>query len=160
MGDASETVKRQAQEFLDEKSRPGRAAVRDAMSAVPEAAGQAMREVTDKVARVADAGRKELAQEITEKRPNLDSFSCGFSYANVLLSVFAVLFCPVIWAFQQIGNYSMSIGTIILIILVIILLGGFSGYGGGPFYGTGYYGGGGLGVVIVIILILILLGRI
>jgi hypothetical protein len=31
----------------------------------------------------------------------------------------------------------MSIGTILLIILVIILLGGFSGFGGGPFYGTG-----------------------
>jgi hypothetical protein len=40
------------------------------------------------------------------------------------------------------------------------LLGGFSGLGGGPFYGTGYYGGGGLGVVIVILLILLLLGRI
>jgi hypothetical protein len=36
----------------------------------------------------------------------------------------------------------MSIGTIVLIILVIALLGGFSGIGGGPFYGTGYYGGG------------------
>jgi Protein of unknown function (DUF3309) len=47
-----------------------------------------------------------------------------------------------------------------LIILVIILLGGFSGFGGGPFYGTGYYGGGGLGLVIVVILILVLLGRI
>ncbi|MET4718802.1 hypothetical protein ABIF63_002908 [Bradyrhizobium japonicum] len=55
---------------------------------------------------------------------------------------------------------SMSIGTIILIILVIALLGGFSGIGGGPFYGTGYYGGGGLGLVIVILLILLLLGRI
>ena len=53
-----------------------------------------------------------------------------------------------------------SIGTIILIILVIALLGGFSGIGGGPFYGTGYYGGGGLGLVIVILLILLLLGRI
>jgi hypothetical protein len=31
----------------------------------------------------------------------------------------------------------MSIGTIILIILIIALLGGFSGVGGGPFYGTG-----------------------
>ena len=31
----------------------------------------------------------------------------------------------------------MSIGTILLIILVIILLGGFSGFGGAPFYGTG-----------------------
>jgi len=55
---------------------------------------------------------------------------------------------------------SMSIGTIILIILIIALLGGFSGVGGGPFYGTGYYGGGGLGLVIVILLILVLLGRI
>jgi hypothetical protein len=54
----------------------------------------------------------------------------------------------------------MSLGTIILIILVIALLGGFSGIGGGPFYGTGYYGGGGLGLVIVILLILLLLGRI
>jgi hypothetical protein len=55
---------------------------------------------------------------------------------------------------------TMSIGTIILIILVIALLGGFSGVGGGPFYGTGYYGGGGLGLIIVILLILLLLGRI
>ena len=53
----------------------------------------------------------------------------------------------------------MSVGTIILIILVIALLGGFSGIGGGPFYGTGYYGGGGLGLVIVILLILLLLGK-
>jgi hypothetical protein len=36
----------------------------------------------------------------------------------------------------------MSLGTILLIVLVIALLGGFSGLGGGPFYGTGYYGGG------------------
>jgi Protein of unknown function (DUF3309) len=54
----------------------------------------------------------------------------------------------------------MSIGTILLIILIIALLGGFSGIGGGPFYGTGYYGGGGLGLVLVIVLILVLLGRI
>lgn len=53
----------------------------------------------------------------------------------------------------------MSVGTIILIILVIALLGGFSGIGGGPFYGTGYYGGGGLGLVIIILLILLLLGK-
>jgi hypothetical protein len=53
----------------------------------------------------------------------------------------------------------MSLGTIILIILIIALLGGFSGLGGGPFYGTGYYGGGGLGLVIVILLILLLLGK-
>ena len=55
---------------------------------------------------------------------------------------------------------SMSIGTIILIILVIALLGGFSGIGGGPFYGTGYYGGGGLGLIVVILLILLLLGQV
>jgi hypothetical protein len=54
----------------------------------------------------------------------------------------------------------MRLGTILLIILIIALLGGFSGIGGGPFYGTGYYGGGGLGLVIVILLILVLLGRI
>jgi hypothetical protein len=53
----------------------------------------------------------------------------------------------------------MSIGTIILIILVIALLGGFSGIGGGPFYGTGYYGGGGLGLIIIILLILLVMGR-
>jgi hypothetical protein len=61
-------------------------------------------------------------------------------------------------AFQQ--EFQMSLGTIILIILIIALLGGFSGIGGGPFYGTGYYGGGGLGLVIVILLILLLLGKI
>jgi hypothetical protein len=54
----------------------------------------------------------------------------------------------------------MSVGTIILIILIVALLGGFSGIGGGRFYGTGYYGGGGLGLVLVIVLILVLLGRI
>ena len=30
----------------------------------------------------------------------------------------------------------MSIGTILLIILIILLLGGFSRFGGGPFYGN------------------------
>lgn len=58
------------------------------------------------------------------------------------------------------GRKAVSLGTIILIILVIALLGGFSGIGGGPFYGTGYYGGGGLGLVVVILLILLLLGKI
>jgi hypothetical protein len=52
----------------------------------------------------------------------------------------------------------MSLGTILLIILVIALLGGFSGLGGGRFYGTGYYGGGGLGLILVVVLILVLLG--
>ena len=54
----------------------------------------------------------------------------------------------------------MSLGTILLIILVIALLGGFSGMGGGRFYGTGYYGGGGLGLVLIIVLILVFLGKI
>jgi hypothetical protein len=54
----------------------------------------------------------------------------------------------------------MRVGTIILIILVIALLGGFSGIGGGPFYGTGYYGGGALGLVLAILLILLVLGKI
>ena len=48
---------------------------------------------------------------------------------------------------------------VLLIILVIALLGGFSGLGGGPFYGTGYYGGGGLGLILIVVLILVLLGR-
>ncbi len=53
----------------------------------------------------------------------------------------------------------MSIGTILLIILVIALLGGFTGIGGGSFYGHGPYLGGGLGLVLVIVLVLVLLGR-
>jgi hypothetical protein len=53
----------------------------------------------------------------------------------------------------------MSLGTILLVILVIALLGGFSGLGGGPFYGTGYYGGGGLGLILIIVLVLVLLGK-
>src|ERR1044072_9875610 len=55
---------------------------------------------------------------------------------------------------------TMSVGTIILIILIIALLGGFSGIGGGPFYGTGYYGGGGVGLVLVIPLIFVLVGSV
>ncbi len=54
----------------------------------------------------------------------------------------------------------MSLGTILIILLVIALLGGFSGVGGGPFYGTGYYGGGGLGLALLVVLILVLMGRI
>ena len=57
------------------------------------------------------------------------------------------------------GDSDMSLWTIVVIILVIALLGGFSGIGGGPFYGTGYYGGGGLGLVIVVLVILLLLGK-
>jgi hypothetical protein len=54
---------------------------------------------------------------------------------------------------------AMTLGTILIIVLIIILLGGFSGLGGAPFYGTGYYGGGGLGLILVIVIILVLLGR-
>lgn len=54
----------------------------------------------------------------------------------------------------------MSIGMIILVILVIALLGGFRDWGGGPFYGTGYYGGGSIGLIVIILVILLLLGRI
>lgn len=53
----------------------------------------------------------------------------------------------------------MSLGTMLLIVLIIALLGGFSGVGGGPFYGTGYYGGGGLGLILIIVLILVVLGK-
>ncbi|OQM74991.1 DUF3309 family protein [Manganibacter manganicus] len=53
----------------------------------------------------------------------------------------------------------MTLGTILIIVLILILLGGFSGLGGAPFYGTGYYGGGGLGLILVIVIILVLLGR-
>jgi hypothetical protein len=64
------------------------------------------------------------------------------------------------WSHTNPQGMLMSLGTILLIVLIIALLGGFSGIGGGPFYGTGYYGGGGLGLVIVILLILVLLGKI
>jgi Protein of unknown function (DUF3309) len=53
----------------------------------------------------------------------------------------------------------MSLGMILLIVLIIALLGGFSGIGGGRFYGTGYYGGGGLGLVLLVVLVLVVLGR-
>ena len=53
----------------------------------------------------------------------------------------------------------MSVGTILLIVLIIALLGGFSGIGGGRFYGTGYYGGGGLGLVLLVVLVLVVSGR-
>lgn len=52
----------------------------------------------------------------------------------------------------------MSLGTIILIILIIALLGGFSGIGGGPFYGTGNAGGISIGTILIVVLILVLLG--
>lgn len=54
----------------------------------------------------------------------------------------------------------MNIATIIIVILIIILLGGFSGIGGGPFYGRGIYLGGPLGLILIILIVLVLLGRI
>lgn len=54
----------------------------------------------------------------------------------------------------------MNLGTILVIVLIIALLGGFSGIGGGPFYGTGNLGGGGLGLILVIVILLIVFGRI
>ena len=53
----------------------------------------------------------------------------------------------------------MTLGTVLLIVLVIALLGGFSGIGGGRFYGMGNFGGGGLGLILVIVLILVVLGK-
>ena len=52
----------------------------------------------------------------------------------------------------------MSLGLIL--VLILALLGGFSGIGGGRFYGTGYYGGGGLGLILIVVVVLLLLGRI
>jgi len=53
----------------------------------------------------------------------------------------------------------MSIGALLLIILIIALVGGFTGFGGSRFNGTGYYGGGWLGVVVADVLILVLAGK-
>jgi hypothetical protein len=50
------------------------------------------------------------------------------------------------------------LGTILLIILVIALLGGFSGWGGGSFDGTGYYGG--ISLLLVIVALFVATGRI
>jgi hypothetical protein len=46
----------------------------------------------------------------------------------------------------------MSVGAILLVILVTALLGGFSGLGGGPFYGS--YSGGGIGLLLIIVVLL------
>jgi hypothetical protein len=51
------------------------------------------------------------------------------------------------------------LGTILLVILVMVLHGGLSGWGSGPFYGTGYYRGGGLGVLLIIVILLVETGR-
>jgi hypothetical protein len=54
----------------------------------------------------------------------------------------------------------MSIGTILIIILIVALLGGFTGIGGGPFYGRGIYLGGPIGLILLVLIILVLVGRI
>jgi hypothetical protein len=88
-------------------------------------------------------------------------FGSGHSTPHCMELLFHLGFMMCGWLnARTLGDIEMSIGTIILIILVIALLGGFSGIGGGPFYGTGYYGGGGLGLIIVVLVILLLLGRI
>ncbi len=61
--------------------------------------------------------------------------------------------------FGPMREMAMSIGAIFLIIPLVALLGGFSGLGGGRFYGMGYYGGG-LGVLVLVLLILVAPGRI
>ena len=54
----------------------------------------------------------------------------------------------------------MGIGHILLIVLVIVLLGGFTDFGKGPFYGTGYYGGGGITLALAVVVVLVMLHRI
>jgi Protein of unknown function (DUF3309) len=51
------------------------------------------------------------------------------------------------------------LGTILIVILILCFVGGFSGFGGGPFYGMGYAGGGGLGLILLIVILLVLFGR-
>jgi hypothetical protein len=54
----------------------------------------------------------------------------------------------------------VNIWTVIIVLLIVALLGGFSGIGGGPFYGYGYHGGIGLGGILIVILIVwLLFGR-
>jgi hypothetical protein len=85
--------------------------------------------------------------------------SYGSGTANKEGNHFSARALPAVLETTFICGENMSVGTILLIILVIALLGGFSGLGGGPFYGTGYYGGGGIGLVLVIVLILVVLGK-
>jgi hypothetical protein len=70
MGDTSEVVKSQVKDFMGDKSRQAEAAAHDVIrhvSTVPDAAGQALRGVTDKLARVADAGTKEVIKQLKGK---------------------------------------------------------------------------------------------
>ena len=54
----------------------------------------------------------------------------------------------------------MSIGTLLVIVLVVLLVsGGITNVNGGPFFGTGHFGGISIGTVLVVLLILVLSGR-
>lgn len=55
----------------------------------------------------------------------------------------------------------MSVLAIVLIVILLIALlgGGFTGYRGGPYLGTGPYGGIGLIVILLIIVLLATNGR-
>ena len=67
MGDTSEVVKSQVKGFVDDKSRQAEVVARDIIqnvSTVPDAAGPALRDVTDKLTRVADAGRQEVVNQL------------------------------------------------------------------------------------------------
>jgi hypothetical protein len=67
MGDTSEVVKSQVKGFVDDKSRQAEVVARDIIqnvSTVPDAAGQALRDVTNKMTRVADAGRQEVVNQL------------------------------------------------------------------------------------------------
>jgi hypothetical protein len=67
MGDTSEVVKSQVKGFVDDKSRQAEVVARDIIrnvSTVPDAAEQAFKDVTDKLARVADAGRQEVVNQL------------------------------------------------------------------------------------------------
>jgi hypothetical protein len=101
----------------------------------------------------ADFRTSRVQQDHSARRHSLSVPAWNF------LAVIPLTSAPRFGGARHQGGNTVSLGTIILVILVIALLGGFSGIGGGPFYGTGYYGGGGLGLVIVILLILVLMGR-
>jgi hypothetical protein len=67
MGDTSDVVKSEVKGSVNEKSRQAEVVARDIIqnvSTVPDAAGQALRDVTDKLIRVADAGREEVVNQL------------------------------------------------------------------------------------------------
>jgi hypothetical protein len=58
------------------------------------------------------------------------------------------------------GEFVMSLGTILIIVLILFLLGGFSGRFGGYGYGFGNGGVGVIGALLIGVIILLLMGRI